>query len=924
MTRRAIYAQPCPVVTYEGDVVVPGSGVVGEVQCRGPTVFDGYWKNPAASTNNSTAEAEEEDRWFCTGDLATLDARGYLNVVDRKTDMVLVGGENVYSAEVEAALHSHPAVEQAAVFGVDNELLGQIVHAAVVLRSGRSASPQELTAHARGLLSAYKVPAVLTVVESLPTSGTGKVIKTKLRVMAMAPKRTGDATVAVDTDGEDAQEYAAVWRTIPPTAEWSAVPADSSAIVVITPEPHGLLEPAVSTASEIARVTRSVLDRIGDELAGREAASVAVVSCPFVSSSAAPGSPERVAPTPHAPLTGLLRGVVSEQRRLRTGGAVRQICVSASAAGAGRVDDALNARLPPESEEPEVIVRGGDVLALRLERHARRQMPQIEGVDAGMHMASCLVVVEPHGDIAPGGATAAAIAFLASRPTCQSIAVWAPAMLSPGSRPTKAIDDVLSSAAACGVQVTFSAVDMRDDAQVARARQAALWGDDISGERVVNTVVCIRAPASDASGDVSGNGSALGLTKTELVHMYAQSVGLMNALDALKPTALFTISPFTAADDAMTSPLWLASRALHDAVATVISQRHGTCVASVIPQVLSPVPEGYDERILRTPASRIRTRTLPIGPPATTCSPAVTPSRATPHEHLDQRRDTRGHQPHLSDQEDPRRRSILIFFAAPHKTTAMAPVRPAPHPASKSTRRRLTSPLKTPENHGTRSLTACDGAAATRRGDTTPATRCRLRQTPRSRRRLPERRAVERHSCLARTTTPRLGQRPRKISAYQFFDHDQFFDTGHRRRARARPARARADASRRAGACDASFDTATALLAPRYTAYIVHRRSGFTQNESYEPSTFFIFSCCSTEANIWTRPSTSTRTGARGTVCVCVPGVRDTSFRDLFGTATRLGYFRPEKWTSVGPCLPVEQESHKFARQAQASSAAAA
>jgi long-chain acyl-CoA synthetase len=85
-----------------------------------------------------------------------MDAQGYLSVVDRKTDMILVGGENVYTAEVEAALHSHPAVKQAAVFGVDNEILGQMVHAAVVLRAGRSATPQELTAHARGLLSGYK------------------------------------------------------------------------------------------------------------------------------------------------------------------------------------------------------------------------------------------------------------------------------------------------------------------------------------------------------------------------------------------------------------------------------------------------------------------------------------------------------------------------------------------------------------------------------------------------------------------------------------------------------------------------------------------------------------------------------------------------------------------------------------------------
>jgi acyl-CoA synthetase (AMP-forming)/AMP-acid ligase II len=95
---RPFRLQSVRVATEDGAVVEPGNGVVGEVQCRGPTVFDGYWNNPEASANSFTADAdvaEEEDRWFRTGDLATLDTRGYLSVVDRKTDMILVGGENV-------------------------------------------------------------------------------------------------------------------------------------------------------------------------------------------------------------------------------------------------------------------------------------------------------------------------------------------------------------------------------------------------------------------------------------------------------------------------------------------------------------------------------------------------------------------------------------------------------------------------------------------------------------------------------------------------------------------------------------------------------------------------------------------------------------------------------------------------------------
>jgi len=166
----------------------------------------------------------------------------------------------------------------------------------------------------------------------------------------------------------------------------------------------------------------------------------------------------------------------------------------------------------------------------------------------------------------------------------------------------------------------------------------------------------------------------------------------------------------------------------------------------------------------------------------------------------------------------------------------MPPVRPAPHPAPKFTRRRLTFPRNAGEPwYPVFNSVRRRGRGATRRYDTSNAVSAaantsqsppaagaaRSRATKLSR---------SYNDPASRTTTPRFG----KISAYQFFDHDQFFDTGHRRRARARPARARADASRRAGACDASFATATALSAPRHTAYLVRRRFGFASNKSYE------------------------------------------------------------------------------------------
>jgi acyl-CoA synthetase (AMP-forming)/AMP-acid ligase II len=97
---RPFRLQTVRVVAEDGSVVQPGSGAVGEVQCRGSTVFDGYWNDPEATAKSFEVAAPEDEQrrsWFRTGDLATVDSRGYLSVVDRKTDMVLVGGENVYT-----------------------------------------------------------------------------------------------------------------------------------------------------------------------------------------------------------------------------------------------------------------------------------------------------------------------------------------------------------------------------------------------------------------------------------------------------------------------------------------------------------------------------------------------------------------------------------------------------------------------------------------------------------------------------------------------------------------------------------------------------------------------------------------------------------------------------------------------------------
>ena len=160
------------------DVPTP-PGEVGEVVIRGNNVMLGYW-NKAVET-----AAALRDGWYHTGDLGYLDDRSYLYLVDRLKDMIVTGGENVYSTEVEEALYSHPAVLEAAVFGVPSVEWGEAVHAEVVLREavGDHASVgDDLIEHCRGLIAGYKLPKTIVVREEpLPKSGAGKVLKGELR-----------------------------------------------------------------------------------------------------------------------------------------------------------------------------------------------------------------------------------------------------------------------------------------------------------------------------------------------------------------------------------------------------------------------------------------------------------------------------------------------------------------------------------------------------------------------------------------------------------------------------------------------------------------------------------------------------------------------------------------------------------------------
>ncbi|HEX3606734.1 MAG TPA: long-chain fatty acid--CoA ligase [Candidatus Dormibacteraeota bacterium] len=151
------------------------TGERGEVVVRGPNVMKGYWNRPEA-----TAEAMR-DGWFHTGDVATRDEEGYFYIVDRKKDMIISGGENVYPAEVEDCLYQHPAIAEVAVIGCPDERWGETVLAIVVLKPEVEASEQDILDHTQGRLARYKQPRRVMFTEVLPRNPAGKVLKFELR-----------------------------------------------------------------------------------------------------------------------------------------------------------------------------------------------------------------------------------------------------------------------------------------------------------------------------------------------------------------------------------------------------------------------------------------------------------------------------------------------------------------------------------------------------------------------------------------------------------------------------------------------------------------------------------------------------------------------------------------------------------------------
>ena len=161
----------------DGDGKEVPQGEVGEILIRGPVVMKSYWNR-----EDATADTLDEDGWLHSGDMATVDEDGYFFIVDRKKDMIIRGGFNVYPRELEEVLYEHPAVAEAAVVGIPHDSLGEEVGAAVSLKAGQDVSTDELRDYVKQRVAAYKYPRVVWIADELPKGPTGKILKREIDV----------------------------------------------------------------------------------------------------------------------------------------------------------------------------------------------------------------------------------------------------------------------------------------------------------------------------------------------------------------------------------------------------------------------------------------------------------------------------------------------------------------------------------------------------------------------------------------------------------------------------------------------------------------------------------------------------------------------------------------------------------------------
>jgi long-chain acyl-CoA synthetase len=159
---------------------------VGEIAIRGHNVMKGYWNRPDA-----TEAAIDSDAWFYSGDVGRIDEDGCFFIVDRKKELIIRGGYNVYPREVEEVIYEHPAVREAAVIGVPHDELGEEVAAAVALKPGAEVTESELRGYIKANIAAYKYPRHVWFVEELPKGATGKILKRAIEVpVGVAPETT--------------------------------------------------------------------------------------------------------------------------------------------------------------------------------------------------------------------------------------------------------------------------------------------------------------------------------------------------------------------------------------------------------------------------------------------------------------------------------------------------------------------------------------------------------------------------------------------------------------------------------------------------------------------------------------------------------------------------------------------------------------
>ena len=159
-------------------------GKEGEICIRGNNIMKGYLDNPKATYDafwHLDTEKGHEDQWFRSGDVGSMDERGYFYIVDRLKDMIITGGENVYSTEVEEAIYKKPEVQECAVIGVPDREWGEKVAAFMILKPGKTVTGDEMKAFLKKLLAPFKVPKIYEFVKDFPRSGPGKILKREIR-----------------------------------------------------------------------------------------------------------------------------------------------------------------------------------------------------------------------------------------------------------------------------------------------------------------------------------------------------------------------------------------------------------------------------------------------------------------------------------------------------------------------------------------------------------------------------------------------------------------------------------------------------------------------------------------------------------------------------------------------------------------------